>query len=712
MYINSTTSDVYGPKASGVWGSIVCNIKGATGAAGTPGYSPQYIVAAGPPTSGIGNNGDMYINSSTSDVYGPKTAGAWGAIACNIKGSTGSQGPPGVAYTPRGAWSSATTYAQGDEVTYASNLYISLQSSNLNNTPSTSPTYWQPVGTGGSPQTPWASDIDGGNHKLYNVNTIGIGTTSPGSVLTVSANATALPAPLANNTFQMAAANGSGSELTIDSFGAIGNTISGRLAGGTNAAKTALPSGQIILNIRGLGYGATGYSSSARGRIALITSQAWTDTAQGTLLTFAVTPNGTVTPTEAVRIDQSGNVGIGTASPPTLLSVAGTVAGSFSGATIANLNATTGSAAGLNFAMGNLGTTPTGSIANVLESSSQAGLAFSAYNSGLGERVRITAAGNVGIGTASPAYGLVVANASGPQMQITDTSGTATNLFLGAKWINAQPCIGTNSASPLQFVTNNAVRMWLDVGGNIGINQISPQKLVHVTQASCGFAPYSSTRVFLEDSSTAYYEAAAGGSGYAGYLFSAGSSLTSYIIDQPSSAGLQVYCTGTRPMIFYTNSIERMRISSAGLVGINKTPSYGLDIAGDCNLSSGYVYRINGVAISSGVSTQNAVTASRALGTTYQNTTGKPMLVCISVQVSGGIAGGSGGAYAQTDSANPPTTTIGQSMVPSTSGGTPNGTTTASLSFWVLPNNYYRAVSATSGPGGVSPSLSIWTEWY
>jgi len=152
MYLNSTTSDVYGPKTSGAWGGIVANIRGTPGVAGATGpagYSPLYIVAAGVPAPATGNNGDMYLNSTTSDLYGPKTAGAWGGIVANIKGGTGAQGPPGVAYTPRGAYSSATTYAQGDEATDGSVLYISLQSSNTNHTPASSPTWWQPVATGG-----------------------------------------------------------------------------------------------------------------------------------------------------------------------------------------------------------------------------------------------------------------------------------------------------------------------------------------------------------------------------------------------------------------------------------------------------------------------------------------------------------------------------------------------------------------------------------
>src|SRR5215467_3781572 len=47
-----------------------------------------------------------------------------------------------------------------------------------------------------------------------------------------------------------------------------------------------------------------------------------------------------------------------------------------------------------------------------------------------------------------------------------------------------------------------------------------------------------------------------------------------------------------------TTRTERMRILSNGNIGIGITnPSYKLDVSGDCNLSSGSIYRINGVDI-------------------------------------------------------------------------------------------------------------------
>jgi hypothetical protein len=158
MYLNVSTGDVYGPKTAGSWGGIIVNLKGPQGQAAV------WWTGSGAPSSGLGNNGDMYLDTSTGNVYGPKTSGAWGSIRVNItgpqgpQGNVGPQGPPGVAYTPRGNWNSGTTYAQGDEVTYNSVLYISLQSSNLGHQPDINPSWWQQVAPAGL-QDPGANGI-------------------------------------------------------------------------------------------------------------------------------------------------------------------------------------------------------------------------------------------------------------------------------------------------------------------------------------------------------------------------------------------------------------------------------------------------------------------------------------------------------------------------------------------------------------------------
>lgn len=72
FYIRTTTNFIYGPKAGGVWPTGV-SIVGAPGAAGN---TVLYGTAA-PTTEGV--DGNFYIRTTTSFLYGPKAGGVWPA---------------------------------------------------------------------------------------------------------------------------------------------------------------------------------------------------------------------------------------------------------------------------------------------------------------------------------------------------------------------------------------------------------------------------------------------------------------------------------------------------------------------------------------------------------------------------------------------------------------------------------------------------------
>jgi trimeric autotransporter adhesin len=112
---------------------------------------------------------------------------------------------------------------------------------------------------------------------------------------------------------------------------------------------------------------------------------------------------------ERLRIDSSGRVGIGTSSPINTLHVNGTGGGSFTSGfadALALINATTNTAGqGAALALTALATKETAWIISAEHTSGNNGdLAFYGYPGGASyaERMRITSAGNVGIGTASP----------------------------------------------------------------------------------------------------------------------------------------------------------------------------------------------------------------------------------------------------------------------------------------------------------------------
>lgn len=56
----------------------------------------NWQTSSGVPGSGLGQDGDYDLNLLNGDLYGPKAAGAWGSVIGNIKGATGSTGPPGA----------------------------------------------------------------------------------------------------------------------------------------------------------------------------------------------------------------------------------------------------------------------------------------------------------------------------------------------------------------------------------------------------------------------------------------------------------------------------------------------------------------------------------------------------------------------------------------------------------------------------------------
>ena len=74
------------------------------------------------------------------------------------------------------------------------------------------------------------------------------------------------------------------------------------------------------------------YGGTATSTIAQILAQVSTytsDTDISSSITFTTTPTGSVTPVERMRIDSSGNVGIGDTTPSTKLDVAGVASAVF-----------------------------------------------------------------------------------------------------------------------------------------------------------------------------------------------------------------------------------------------------------------------------------------------------------------------------------------------------------------------------------------------
>jgi len=78
------------------WLTSLEGADGATGAAGADGSDGKTILnGTTDPGAGTGVDGDFYLNTTSSTLFGPKSGGAWGA-GTSLIGATGATGPAGA----------------------------------------------------------------------------------------------------------------------------------------------------------------------------------------------------------------------------------------------------------------------------------------------------------------------------------------------------------------------------------------------------------------------------------------------------------------------------------------------------------------------------------------------------------------------------------------------------------------------------------------
>ena len=186
---------------------------------------------------------------------------------------------------------------------------------------------------------------------------------------------------------------------------------------------------------------------------ATITAQQVSGTDGGANLIFSTSTTGQFAPSEDMRITSAGRVCIGTTeanrilnayeSESTAVSSSTFYNASYAGLYLRNTSNTTNTVCGIGFSGGSSGNSCSG-IGNILESVNLGALGFFTGGAGVSstapERMRITSAGNVGIGTSSPSSILQVVKStaqtdidSSTQVLLlentaTDTSGNLTGI--------------------------------------------------------------------------------------------------------------------------------------------------------------------------------------------------------------------------------------------------------------------------------------------
>jgi hypothetical protein len=102
-YLNTSTYDLYGPKTENGWGSPVSLI----GADGTDGNT--MLNGTSDPLTTDGKTGDFFLNTTSNNLFGPKTENGWGT-GISMVGPQGEQGPAGTS-----SWTDQETIVSTDK---------------------------------------------------------------------------------------------------------------------------------------------------------------------------------------------------------------------------------------------------------------------------------------------------------------------------------------------------------------------------------------------------------------------------------------------------------------------------------------------------------------------------------------------------------------------------------------------------------------------
>ena len=247
--------------------------------------------------------------------------------------------------------------------------------------------------------------------------------------------------------------------------------------------------------------------------------------------------------TERMRIDSAGSVGIGTASPVAKLQIVGAAGSS----TVRFTGRSSDNSTTIDFYSNDNATRYGFQFANATGIQySTAGSIPLTFGTNFTERMRITATGDVGIGTSSPGVKLDVA---GGAIRSLVSGGTPRIYFANG---STQLDIA-NTSNDFVFNLDAAERMRITYTGNVGIGTSSPQAKFNVS--------------------------AAGAEGIEIYpAFSSTNLIQSY---NRSGAAYTTLRFNALTYEFQGSGTERMRIDGSGNVGIGtSSPTAKLDVAG------------------------------------------------------------------------------------------------------------------------------------
>jgi len=395
----------------------------------------------------------------------------------------------------------------------------------------------------------YASAGGSDNRVVFPTGNVGIGTSSPGEKLHVSGN------------IRMSSVAGTNTNAALP---VLFQTSTGTIEGGSGLTYNP---GSDLLSVNGMSITAStvsGAGDSATFTCANAAGQYDYKVHTDSLRFIAGS-------SERMRIDSSGNVGIGTASPGSAvggkcltiyntshatLSIQAVDGGNDRSATLELLSSGNG-ASYSQILYGDTDTTP----------GTPSPLVFAGYHSGTRtERMRIDSSGNVGIGTSSPL------NFSGTNLQVQNSNvgsivwsnGTYIGQLLASA--SAEVTIGSRSNHPLRFCTNDTERMRIDTGGNcfLGATSAVDSSRMQITGAKTFSSGIPLGQLNVADS-TAYAAGVGGAIAFGGKYHSAGFYTTYASIEGVKENATDNHYSGNLVFRIRSNggdNVERMRIGA------------------------------------------------------------------------------------------------------------------------------------------------------